>query len=70
MGTIVVLLLLVWLACTALLTIGVGGARDPDSRSREVTRHTSTISGEPDVAPPPVVVGSAPEASSAPAGTD
>ena len=75
MGTIVLLLLLGWLACTAVLTIGVGGReratrRDPELRSVSGQKVTQSSSGVKDSPRPPVVVGSTQETSGAPAGTD
>ena len=70
MGTIVVLLLLGWLACTALLTIGVGGSRDPRTRSDKVVRQGTMTSGDQNVSPPAMAIGPAQEASGSPAGVD
>jgi hypothetical protein len=75
MGTIVLLLLLGWLACTAVLTIGVGSRerateRDSESRSvsgRQLTRPNGGVKDSPR---PPVVVGPTEGTSGAPAGID
>jgi hypothetical protein len=75
MGTIVLLLLLGWLACTAVLTIGVGSRerateRDSELRSvsgQQVTRSNGGVKNSPR---PPMVVGTTQETSGAPAGVD
>jgi hypothetical protein len=75
MGTIVLLLLLGWLACTAVLTIGVGSRerateRDSDLRSatgQQLTQSNGRVKNSPR---PQVVVGSTQESSGAHAGID
>jgi hypothetical protein len=46
MGTIVLLLLLGWLACTALLTMGVG-TRERDGRAHKEVNSPQETSGSP-----------------------
>ncbi len=70
MGTIVVLLLLGWLACTALLTIGIGGPRGPRMQSGTAVEHGTSGSGEQDVSSPAMAVGSSSEAPSTAGGVD
>jgi len=75
MGTIVLLLLLGWLACTAVLTIGVGSreratGRDSKLRMASGRQVTQSSGGVKDSPRPPVVVGSTQETSGAPAGID
>ena len=75
MGTIVLLLLLGWLACTAVLTIGAGSrgratGQDSESRGASGQQVTSSKDRLKDLPRPPMVVGSTEGTSSAPAGID
>jgi hypothetical protein len=66
MGTIVLLLLLGWLACTAVLTVGVGSRERATQRDAELR----SVSGQQETRSNSVVVGSTQETSGAPAGID
>jgi hypothetical protein len=75
MGTIVLLLLLGWLACTAVLTIGVGSreratGRDSGVRSASGQQVTQSNGRVKDLPRPQVVVGSAQETSGTHSGID
>jgi hypothetical protein len=68
MGTIVLLLLLGWLACTALLTMGVG-VRARDGRTDKVVQSISATNHRQNVSPSSAV-SSPRETSGSPAGVD
>ena len=69
MGTIVVLLLLGWLAATAALTIGVG-SRGGRTRSNDAAATRTMMGRDEGVSPTAIVVGSVPDSPAAPARLD